>query len=196
MFQQSNIDSLKPKFRGQLITPEDADYDRARALYNGLIDKRPRVIARCADAADVVTALRFARANELTVAVRGGGHNGAGLGSVDGGLVIDLSLCKNIHVDPTRRVVTAGPGCTQAELDAATHEHGLAVPAGIVGSTGIAGLTLGGGHGYLSRRHGLTVDNLLEAEVVLADGRIVVASATETRISSGPCVAAAATSAS
>jgi FAD/FMN-containing dehydrogenase len=171
--------SLQHRFRGELITPVHAGYDDVRALYNGLIDKRPEAIVRCRDADDVVGALRLARESGLPVAVRGGGHNGAGLGSVDGGLVVDLSCMKQVSVDPTTRTVSVSPGCTQAEVDAATYEHGLAVPAGIVGSTGIAGLTLGGGHGYLSRQHGLTVDNLREAEIVLADGRKIVASATE-----------------
>jgi FAD/FMN-containing dehydrogenase len=180
MFEQKrHVESLKKRFRGELVTPAHAGYDEARALYNALIDKRPEVIVRCLDADDVIAALDFAHESGLPLAVRGGGHNGAGLGSVDGGIVLDFSRMKQVHVDPTTRVVNVAPGCTQAEVDAATSAHGLAVPAGIVGSTGIAGLTLGGGHGYLSRRHGLTVDNLLEAEVVMSDGRKLVASATE-----------------
>jgi len=177
--QKRPFQSLEQRFRGELITPVHAGYDDARGLYNGLIDKRPEAILRCLDADDVAGALGFARESGLPVAVRGGGHNGAGLGSVDGGLVVDLSRMKQVRVDQTTRTVRVAPGCTQAEVDAATYGHGLAVPAGIVGSTGIAGLTLGGGHGYLSRQHGLTVDNLCEAEVVLADGRKIVASETE-----------------
>jgi FAD/FMN-containing dehydrogenase len=163
-------------FRGRLIGPSDKDYDEARALYNGMMDKRPKVIARCTDAADVIAALNYARDNELLLAIRGGGHNGPGLGSCDGGLVIDLSQMRSVRVDPASRTVRVDPGCTAADLDHATHAFGLAVPLGIVGSTGVAGLTLGGGTGYLTRKHGLTVDNLLEVDVVLADGSFVTAS--------------------
>src|SRR5262249_5046117 len=147
-------------FRGSVIAPSAPDYDEARALYNGMIDKRPRLIARCVDTADVVAALELARRNRLLVAVRGGGHNGPGLGSVDDGLVIDLSTRKGVRVDPGARTVRVAPGCTQGDVDHATHVYGLAVPAGIVSSTGIAGLTLGGGTGYLTRKYGLTIDNL------------------------------------
>ncbi|MDN3519389.1 FAD-binding oxidoreductase [Aquisalimonas lutea] len=166
---------LKDLFRGEILEPGDTGYDGVRALYNAMIDKRPRLIARCCDTADVATAVRFGRDQGLVVALRGGGHNGPGLGSCDDGLLIDLSGMKGIYVDPDSATVRAQPGCTQGDLDHATHAYGLAVPSGIVSTTGIAGLTLGGGHGYLSRMHGLTVDNLLEAEVVLADGRIVTA---------------------
>jgi FAD/FMN-containing dehydrogenase len=127
------------------------------------------MIARCTDVADVVTAVNFANQNDLQVAIRGGGHNGPGLGSVDDGLMIDMSMMKGVHVDPAACTVRAGPGCTQGDVDHATHIYGLAVPAGIVSTTGIAGLTLGGGTGYLTRQLGLTADNLLEADVVLAD---------------------------
>jgi FAD/FMN-containing dehydrogenase len=143
-----------------------------------MIDKHPLLIARCADVADVLAAVRFARDNHLLTAIRGGGHNGPGLGSCDDGLVIDLSLMKGVRVDPQNQTVRAGPGCTQGDLDHATHAFGLAVPAGIVSTTGIAGLTLGGGHGYLARRFGLTVDNLLEADVVLADATMVTVDST------------------
>ena len=162
-------------FRGRLIGPSDKDYDEARALYNGMIDKRPKVIARCTDAADVMAAVNYARDNKLLLAICGGGHNGPGLGSCDGGLVIDLSQMRSVRVDPASRTVRVDPGCTAADLDHATHAFGLAVPLGIVGSTGVAGLTLGGGTGYLTRKHGLTVDNLLEVDVVLADGSFVTA---------------------
>ena len=164
---------------GDAIGPDSPGYDEARALYNAMIDKKPRWIVRCANAAEVAEAIAYARDHELLLAVRGGGHNGAGLGSCDDGLVIDLSPMKAIKVDPRSRTVRVEPGCTQGDVDYAARADGLAVPAGIVSSTGIAGLALGGGHGYLSRRYGLTIDNLLEAEVVLADGRIVRASADE-----------------
>jgi hypothetical protein len=160
-------------FRGRLVRPADTDYDEVRALYNGMIDKRPRLIARCANVADVIAAVSFARDQKMLVALRGGGHNGQGLGSCDDGLVIDLSTLKGVRVDPATRTVRVESGCTSADVDHATHAFGLAVPFGIVGSTGVAGLTLGGGTGYLTRKHGLTVDNLLEADVVLADGQFV-----------------------
>ncbi len=168
---------FEQQFRGDVIEPGDPDYDDARTLYNGMIDKRPRLIARCTDAADVVAAVELGRRSGLLVAVRGGGHNGPGLGSCDGGIVIDLSRMKGVRVDSAARTVRVAAGCTQGDVDHATHVYGLAVPAGIVGTTGVAGLTLGGGHGYLTRKHGLTIDNLLEADVVLADGSIVTASA-------------------
>ena len=150
-----------------------------RALYNGMIDKRPRLIARCVDAADVIAAVNFGRDQGLLIAVRGGGHNGPGLGSCDDGLMIDLSMMKSVRVDHTSRTVRVDPGCTSGDVDHATHAFGLAVPFGIVSTTGVAGLTLGGGTGYLTRKYGLTIDNLLEADVVLADGTFVTASASE-----------------
>ena len=168
--------NLKQSLRGTVTTRDDGQYDEARALYNGMIDKRPLLIARCADVADVMKAANFGRDNGLRIAIRCGGHNGPGLGSVDDGLVIDLSLMKGVRVDPTARTARVGAGCTQGDVDHATHAFGLAVPAGIISTTGIAGLTLSGGHGYLSRKYGLTIDNLLEADVVLADGSFVTAS--------------------
>ena len=165
-----------PGFRGKVIGPSDEDYDEARALYNGMIDKRPGMIARCTSAADVLAAVNHAREQKLLLAIRGGGHNGPGLGSCDGGLVIDLSQMRSVRVDPATRTARVDPGCTAADLDHATHAFGLAVPLGIVGSTGVAGLALGGGTGYLTRQHGLTIDNLLEVDVVLADGSFVTAS--------------------
>src|SRR5947199_10280000 len=165
--------------RGPVIRPMDADYDAVRSLYNGMIDKSPAIIARCTDVADVVTAVNFARQNDLRVAIRGGGHNGPGLGSIDDGLMIDMSIMKGVHVDPLGGTVRVGPGCTQGDVDHATHVYGLAVPAGIVSTTGIAGLTLGGGTGYLTRKYGLTIDNLIEADVVLANGTFVTASKTQ-----------------
>ena len=175
----ATIANFGASLRGQVIEPQDQGYDEARALYNGMIDKRPRVIARCADVADVISAVNFGRDNNLLIAIRGGGHNGPGLGSCDDGLVIDLSAMKGVRVDPTSRTVRAGPGCTQGDVDHACHAFGLAVPAGIVSTTGLAGLTLGGGTGYLTRKCGLTIDNLIEADVVLADGRFVTASSSQ-----------------
>jgi hypothetical protein len=141
-----------------------------------MIDKRPSLIARCVDVADVMAAVNFGREARLLIAIRGGGHNGPGLGSVNDGLVIDLSDMKSVRVDPARRTVRVEAGCTSGDVDHATHPFGLAVPFGIVSTTGVAGLTLGGGTGYLTRKHGLTIDNLLEADVVLADGSFVTAS--------------------
>ena len=175
MIHEKDISAFKASLRGGLIQPGDGDYDQARKLYNGMIDKRPGLIASCADAGDVIAAVNFGREHNLLVAIRGGGHNGPGLGSCDGGLVIDLSMMKGVHVNPDRRTVRVEPGCTQGGMDHATHAFGLAVPAGIVSTTGVGGLTLGGGHGYLSRKYGLTIDNLIEVDVVLADGRFVTA---------------------
>lgn len=177
--QDSHFVRFRERLRGEIIEPHDPRYDEARALYNGMIDKRPRMLVRCVDTADVSAAVDFGRETGLLIAVRGGGHNGPGLGSCDEGIVIDLGSMKGVRVDPAARTVRAGPGCTQGDVDHATHAYGLAVPAGIVSSTGIAGLTLGGGHGYLTRRYGLTIDNLLEADVVLADGSITKANAEE-----------------
>lgn len=173
------IDQFRKNLRGRLIVRGDVDYDEARALYNGMIDKRPLLIAKCVDVADVVTSVNFGRDNDLLVAIRGGGHNGPGLGSVDDGLVVDLSMLKGVRVDPASHTVRVEPGCTSGDVDHATHAFGLAVPFGIVSTTGVAGLTLGGGSGYLTRKHGLTIDNLLEADVVLADGSFVTASPQE-----------------
>ena len=166
-------------FRGRLIGAEDADYEQARAVYNAMIDRRPALIARVADADDVVAAVGFARDHGLLLAIRGGGHNGAGLGTCDDGVVIDLSQLKDVEVDPGARTVRVGGGCTWGEVDAATGEHGLATPSGIISTTGVGGLTLGGGLGHLTRKCGLAIDNLLEAEMVLASGEKVRASADE-----------------
>ena len=173
------VTAFQQRLRGRLIQPGDADYDSARALYNGMIDKRPRMIARAANVADVITCVNFAREQGLLLAIRGGGHNGPGLGSCNDGLVIDLSTVNGVRVDPANRTVRAEPGCTSGDVDHATHAFGLAVPFGIVSTTGVAGLTLGGGTGYLTRKYGLTIDNLLEVDLVLADGRFVTASARE-----------------
>jgi FAD/FMN-containing dehydrogenase len=141
-----------------------------------MIDKRPLLIARCTDVADVISAVRFGRENNLLTAIRGGGHNGPGFGSCNDGLVVDLSMMKSVRVDPASRTVRVDAGCTSGDVDHATHAFGLAVPFGIVSTTGVAGLTLGGGTGYLTRKYGLTIDNLLEADVVLANGSFVTAS--------------------
>jgi len=174
-----SFDKLRAGLRGSVVTPGDADYDEARAVYNAMIDRRPAAIARCSDATDVVTCVEFARAEGLTVSVRGGGHNAGGLGVWDDALVIDLSQMRDITVDPATATVTVQGGATWREVDEAAGPHGLTVPCGIIGSTGVAGLTLGGGIGYLARQAGLTIDNLLGADVVLADGSQVRASADE-----------------
>jgi FAD/FMN-containing dehydrogenase len=175
---QEIITKFGQSLRGALIDRNHPEYNEARKLYNGMIDKRPLLIARCLDVADVITAVNFGRDQKLPVAIRSGGHNGPGHGSVEDGLVIDLSMMKGIRVDPSSRTVRVGPGCTSGDVDHATHPFGLAVPFGIVSTTGVAGLTLGGGSGHLARKYGLTIDNLLEADVVLADGKFVTASKT------------------
>lgn len=168
-----------PEFAGRVATPDEADYDEARAVWNGAIDRRPKYIAQCTGVADVIAALRFAREQDLLIAVRGGGHGVAGSAVCDDGLVIDLSAMKGIRVDPKARRASAQPGVLWGEMDRETQVFGLATPGGVVTHTGIAGLTLGGGIGWLMRRDGLTVDNLLSADVVTADGRFVSASEDE-----------------
>jgi FAD/FMN-containing dehydrogenase len=172
-------DELAGALRGELIGPDDPGYDQARAVYNAMIDRRPALIARCEDVADVIAVVGFARRRGMLLAVRGGGHNAGGLGTADDAVVCDLSPMDGVHVDPITRRVTVEGGATLREVDHATHPFGLAVPGGIVGTTGISGLTLGGGLGYLARSRGLTIDNLRSAEVVLADGSVVTASETE-----------------
>jgi FAD/FMN-containing dehydrogenase len=167
------------QLRGELVHAGDPKYDDARSLYNAMIDKRPAAIARCVDVADVIACVRFAAAEGVDLAVRCGAHNGAGLGSVDDGLVVDLSQLRGVRVDPGARTVTVAGGTTLGEVDHATAAFGLAVPFGIISTTGVGGLTLGGGLGHLTRKYGLSIDNLISADVVLADGRLVRASESE-----------------
>ncbi|MGA7410829.1 MAG: FAD-binding oxidoreductase [Bryobacteraceae bacterium] len=179
MSLEQAITEFRSQFRGAVLEPEDAGYEQARKVYNGMIDRRPRLIAKCTDVADVMAAVRMAKANGLRASVRGGGHNAAGLGVCDDGMVIDLSPISYVRVDPSARTVLVGAGCKWSDVDHATHAFGLAVPSGIIASTGVAGLTLGGGMGHLTRKYGLTIDNLLSVDVVLADGSFVVANAEE-----------------
>ncbi len=174
-----NITQLRIQLRGELLEPSDPGYDQARHVYNAMIDRYPALIARCIDTADVIYAVNFARENGIDLAIRGGGHSGPGFGMVDGGLVIDLSEMKGIHVDPANHTVRVEGGCVWGDVDHATHPFGLAVPSGFISSTGVGGLTLGGGSGYLTRKYGLTIDNLLSVDVVIADGRLITASAME-----------------
>ncbi|HLF48282.1 MAG TPA: FAD-binding oxidoreductase [Methylomirabilota bacterium] len=173
------IRELKANLRGELLAPGDKEYDPVRKVHNAMIDKRPRLIARCVDVGDVITAVNFARQNQMLLAVRGAGHNGGGLGVCDDGLVIELSRMKYTRVDPKARTVRAGGGCTWGDVDHATHAFGMATPSGIISTTGVGGLTLGGGIGHLTRKCGLSIDNLLSVDMVLADGRFVTASAEE-----------------
>lgn len=179
MLSEQLTSRFQTSLRGKLIQPKDAEYDTARKVYNGMFDKYPSMIAKCADVADVIAAVNFARQNKLLVAVKGGGHNAAALGMCDDGLVIDLSPMKGVHVDLKNETALVQAGCTLGDVDHATHAFGMTVPSGIASTTGISGLTLGGGLGHLTRQCGLTIDNLLEADVVLADGIYVKASATE-----------------
>jgi FAD/FMN-containing dehydrogenase len=179
MLHESIISAFRARLRGKLIEPGDVTYDEARKVYNGMIDRHPRLIVRCADVADVMAAVNFGREQKMLVAIRGGGHNASGLGVCDDGLVIDLSSMNYVRVDPKKKTVMVGGGALWRDVDHATHVFGLAVPAGIISTTGVAGLTLGGGIGYLTRRYGLTIDNLMAVEMVLADGRFVTASSKE-----------------
>src|SRR5216684_7808810 len=171
--------ALAGRFTGQLLLPADAGYDEARRVHNGLVDKRPALIARCRGVADVADAVNLTRKLGLEVAVRGGGHNVAGRATIDGGLMIDLAPMKGIHVDPVARTARAQGGVLWKELNRETQLHGLATTGGVVSTTGIAGLTLGGGLGWLMPKYGLAADHLLSAEVVTADGRVLAASAEE-----------------
>lgn len=174
-----NFQKLQQAFRGEVIQPGDSGYDDARKVYNAMIDKRPRLIARCVDVADIMAAVQFGRESDLLTAIRGGGHNAGGLGVCDDGLVIDLSRMRNVHVDPKAKTVRVAPGCVWGDVDHAAHAFGMATPTGIISTTGVAGLTLGGGIGHLTRRYGLTIDNLLSVDMVLADGSFVTASTKE-----------------
>ncbi len=173
------INDFKNQFRGNVLLPGDAGYDDVRQIWNAMIDRRPALIARCTSAEDVVQAVAFGRANGLLISIRGGGHNIAGNAVCDDGIMLDLSLMKKVQVDTNARKAVVEPGCTLADFDRAVQAHGLATPVGINSTTGIAGLTLGGGFGWLSRKYGMTVDNLLSATVVTADGRQVRASEKE-----------------
>ncbi|GAA2429314.1 FAD-binding oxidoreductase [Streptomyces macrosporus] len=175
----ATLEAMRTALRGPVIGAQDPEYNQAREIYNAMIDKRPAAIVRCADAADVMGAVDFVRDNGLELAVRGGGHSGPGLCLVDDGVTVDLSPMRWVRVDPAARTAQVGGGSLLGDLDHATHGFGLATPSGIVSMTGVGGLTLGGGHGYLTRKYGLTVDNLLAADVVLADGSLVTASETE-----------------
>jgi FAD/FMN-containing dehydrogenase len=176
---ETAVQAFASRMRGTLLHRGDAGYEQARQVYNGMIDKHPALIARCMDVADVIAAVNFAREQNLTLAVRGGGHSGPGLGTCDDGLVIDLSGMKGIRVDPSARTVRVEGGCTWSEVDHATQAFGLATPSGFISTTGVGGLTLGGGIGYLARTLGLTLDNLLSVDMVLADGSFVTANAKE-----------------
>jgi len=177
--QSTEIDAFKAQFRGEVLVPGDVSYDEVRQIWNAMIDRRPALIARCSSPDDVVQAVKFARTHDVLVSIRGGGHNIAGNAVCDGGLMIDLSPMKDVQVDAKGRRATVEPGCTLGDFDAVVQAHGLATPTGINSTTGVAGLTLGGGFGWLSRKYGMTIDNLLSAEVVTADGRQVHASETE-----------------
>lgn len=179
MLNQTSIQEFRANLRGELIEPHDHNYENARKVYNAMINKSPCLIARCADVADVIQGVNFARENNLLLSIRSGGHNAGGLGICDDGLVIDLSLLKYTCVAPKAGTVVAGAGCTWGDIDHATHTFGLATPSGIISTTGVGGLTLGGGLGHLTRKCGLTIDNLLSADMVLADGSFVTANKDE-----------------
>jgi FAD/FMN-containing dehydrogenase len=177
MLDSQAVTDFSATLRGRVVQPGDADYDGSRRVYNAMIDRHPRLIVYCRDVADVMRGVNFARAQSLRLSVRCGGHNAGGLGVCDDGLVLDLSSMKGIRVDAAARTVRVEGGCTWGDVDHATHAFGMATPCGIIGTTGVGGLTLGGGIGHLTRKCGLAVDNVLEADVVLADGRLVTASA-------------------
>src|SRR5687767_9246533 len=175
----TTIDAFRARLHGEVLTPTEPGYDDARRVWNAMIDKRPALIARCADADDIAAAVRFAREQNLAISIRGGGHNVAGLAVSDGGLMIDCAPMKGITIDSQTQTARAQPGVLWGEFDAATQAHGLATVGGVVSTTGIAGLTLGGGQGWLTGKHGLSLDNLLATEVVTADGERVRARADE-----------------
>jgi FAD/FMN-containing dehydrogenase len=172
-------DELRAVFRGELIEPGDERYDDARSVYNGMIDRRPRLIAQVADTTDVIAAVGLARETGIPLAVRGGGHNAGGLGVWDDAIVVDLSTRRAVHVDPAKQTIRVEGGATWGDVDHAAYPFGLSVPSGFISTTGVAGLTLGGGIGYLTRQYGFTIDSLLSADLVLADGSAVTASAAE-----------------
>ncbi|MEZ4868582.1 MAG: FAD-binding oxidoreductase [Caldilineaceae bacterium] len=176
---ETTVATLRSNLRGDLLTPEDAGYDETRRIWNAMIDRRPALIARCTGAVDVIEAVNFARAHDLPVSIRGGGHNVAGYALCDGGLMIDLARMNGVWVDPQRRTARVQGGALWGDVDRETQLFGLATPGGVVSHTGVAGLTLGGGFGYLSRQYGLTCDNLLSADIVTADGRLIHTSAEE-----------------
>jgi len=175
----TTLTDLKQALRGEIIAAGDPNYNEARKLYNAMIDKKPRLIARCTDAADVMACIKYARASKLRLAIRGGGHNGPGLGGCDDGIVIDLSRMRGVRVDAAAQKVDVAGGSVWGDVDHATHAFGMAVPSGIISTTGVGGLTLGGGIGHLSRKYGLTIDNLLSVDMVLADGSAIVANENE-----------------
>ena len=175
----ASLEKLRENFRGQLVVPGDAEYDRSRAVWNAVADRYPAIVARCTRIEDVVDAVRFARERDLVIAVRGGGHSVAGFSTCDGGMVIDLSGMRAVQIDPVKRTARVQGGALLEQLDRAAQEYGLACPVGVVGHTGVAGLTLGGGMGRLQRKHGYTIDNLLSVDLVTADGAVRHVSADE-----------------
>jgi FAD/FMN-containing dehydrogenase len=180
---QSNekIETLKNNVKGRLVLPDDPNYDEVREIWNAMIDRRPAVIVQCAEADDVLHAISYARENGLEISIRGGGHNIAGSALCDNGLLIDFSNMKGVSVDASKRRVFVEPGATLGDFDKAVQAHGLATPVGINSTTGIAGLTLGGGFGWLTRKYGLTVDSLISAEMITADGRKLRVSESENK---------------
>lgn len=190
-----SIDQLRERVRGAVVTPDDDAYDEARKVHNAMIDRRPAVVVHCANAGDVMATVDFARESQLDLAVRGGGHSVPGFGTCDEGVVADLSGMRGVRVDAAGRTARAEGGATWGDFNAATYAFGLATTGGIISTTGVGGLTLGGGIGYLSRGLGLSCDNLISADVVTADGRLVVASEKENADLFWRCAAEAATSA-
>ena len=179
MIAESALQALRTSLRGPVVVPQDSDYDDVRRIHNAMIDRRPAAIVRCAGVADVVAAVKFARQHALLVAVRGAGHNIAGTALCEGGVVIDLSRMKSVRVDPARSTVRVEAGATWADLNHELQVFGLAATGGYVGTTGVSGLTLGGGLGWMVRKHGLALDNVLALDVVTADGRVLTASESE-----------------
>ncbi len=179
VLKEAVVAELRGSLRGELLCPSDDEYNEARSLWNAMFDKRPALIVRCAGVSDIISSVNFARTNNIPVAVRGGGHNVSGSGACEGGLMLDMSRLKSVRVDSVNRTARAEPGLTWGEFDRETQAFGLATTGGICSETGIAGVTLGGGFGWLMRKHGLALDNLLSVDVVSADGQLRTASATE-----------------